>query len=415
MFRWLGKNIGTFFLALFLAIGVWVAAVNDSDPDEVLTYPAPIQIEIVGQGTDLLITNTYSKQIELTLRAPRSIWGQLTADDDSVHAILDLSGLSAGEYLLEPQIQISTQPVRIISVSPIEVEIHLEELATRTLPVQLNLTGAPSVGYQAGDLENSVQEATISGPKSLVESVAIVQASFDLSDTRENIDERLTLEILDVENQTVTGINLTPTTTQLIIPISQQGGYRDVAVKVTISGQVANLYRLTNISVFPPVVTTYSADAQLISELPGVVETEILDISGISEDISAHLNLILPENITLIGDQTVLVQASVEAILGSLTISEKHLEVINLDPALTATLSSFTVDVIVSGPLNILETLSPTDLRVIVDVDGLGTGTHQLTPKVEILNSAIQVESILPESVEVILSEVVLATPTAQP
>ena len=90
MFRWLGKNIGTFLLALVLSIGVWVAAVNASDPDEELIYPAPITLEVVGQDTDLLITNIHSEEIELTLRAPRSIWAQLTADESSIHAILDL-------------------------------------------------------------------------------------------------------------------------------------------------------------------------------------------------------------------------------------------------------------------------------------------------------------------------------------
>ena len=103
MLRWLGKDFNTFLLALLLAIGVWVAAVNESDPNEVLVYPSMITLEIVGQDTDLLITNAYSKQIELTLQAPRSVWEQLTADDDLVHAILDLSGYPAGEHVVVPK------------------------------------------------------------------------------------------------------------------------------------------------------------------------------------------------------------------------------------------------------------------------------------------------------------------------
>ena len=93
------------------------------------------------------------------------------------------------------------------------------------------------------------------------------------------------------------------------------------------------------------------------------------------------------------------------------------LEIINLDPNLSAQLSSLTVDVIVSGPLPALDALSLTDLRVFVDVAGLGLGTHQLTPSVEILNDDIQVESLLPESIEVIISEAsqVPETPTPLP
>ena len=125
--------------------------------------------------------------------------------------------------------------------------------------------------------------------------------------------------------------------------------------------------------------------------------------------------MILPENVSVVGDQTVLVTTSVEPILGSRTVSEKTLEIINLDPGLAAELSSLTVDVIISGPLSALDTLSSTDLRVFVDVDGLGIGTHQLVPSVEILNDEIQFESVLPESIEVILSEASLETPTPTP
>jgi YbbR domain-containing protein len=188
-----------------------------------------------------------------------------------------------------------------------------------------------------------------------------------------------------------------------------------MAVKVVIEGQVADLHRLTNITVFPLVVTVYSDDTQLVNNLSGIVETEALDISGISEDVSARLRLNLPENVSLVGDQSVLVKVSVEAILSSLTISEKALEVINLDPALAAELSSLTVDVIVSGPLPALDALSADDLRVILDAEGLGVGVHQLVPVVEILDEDIQVETILPESIELTLSIAPLATPTALP
>ena len=415
MLRWIGKNFKTFLLALIMAIVVWVAAVNEADPNEVLTYPTSIEIEIVGQDTDLLITNSYSKQIELTLRAPRSIWTQLTADEDSIHAILDLSGYGVGEHSITPQIQIGLQPVKIIEVTPASLTINLEELVTTTFSVDMLVTGAPSVGYQAGNISYTPKEVTVSGPKSLVERVASVQATFDLSDVRESIDENLPLRVIDELNQRVNGVTLSENEVGLLIPISQQGGYRDVAVKVLVTGQVANLHRLTNISVFPPVVTLYSSDPELVNALPGVVETEILDINGISADISARLQLTLPENILIVGDQTVLVTAAVEAILGSQTISDKPLEIINLDPNLSAALSSQTVDVIITGPLPILDALNATDLRVFVDVAGLGIGTHQLTPSFEILNDEIQVESLLPESIEVILSETRQETPTPLP
>ncbi|MCP4140579.1 MAG: hypothetical protein GY755_09870 [Chloroflexi bacterium] len=415
MFRWLGKNISTFLLAFVLATGVWIAAVNASNPDVEQDYPAPIPLEVVGQDTALVITNNYTKQITLNLRAPQSIWTQLTANDESIHAILDLSGLKPGEYSLTPQIQVGIQPTRIISFTPPSIEIKLEELVTQNFPINLSLDLETSIGYQAGSERLNVNEMQISGPKSLVGRVDKVQASFTKSDIREDINESLSIAALDAEGKVVRGIDLSFETVDLFIPISQEGGYRDMAVKVVVEGQVANLHRLTNITVFPLVVTVYSADTQLVNSLSGILETEALNIDGISEDVSARLKLNLPENVSLVGDQSVLVKVSVEAILSSLTISEKALEIINLDPALVAELSSLTVDVIISGPLPALDALSTDDLRVILDVEGLDIGVHQLVPIVEILDEDIQVETILPESIEITLSTAPLATPTASP
>jgi len=51
----------------------------------------------------------------------------------------------------------------------------------------------------------------------------------------------------------------------------------------------------------------------------------------------------------------------------------------------------------------------------VIDVEGLTNGSHQLTPLIEILNNAIKVESVLPESIEITLSDAPPVTPTAEP
>jgi len=69
------------------------------------------------------------------------------------------------------------------------------------------------------------------------------------------------------------------------------------------------------------------------------------------------------------------------------------------------------VDVIVSGPLPLLDTLTRQDVRVVVDVTGLTAGTHQLTPKVEALVNDVLVQSILPATIEVVLKLSGIPTP----
>ena len=151
MIRWLVTNLRTFMWALAMALAVWVAAVSAADPDDVRPYPDPILVEIIGQDPGLVITGEVPQQIELSLRAPNSVWEKLLTEEGETRAILDLSGLSAGEHTLEIQIQIPIQPVRIESATPRTATVILEPLATRTFPIDLSITGEPAIGYQAWD------------------------------------------------------------------------------------------------------------------------------------------------------------------------------------------------------------------------------------------------------------------------
>jgi len=172
MLRRMGRNLRTLLWAFALSLSVWVAAVTAADPDEVRAYPAPVTVEIVGQDPSLVIRGDPPAQVEVTLRAPRSVWDQLMARPGSIRALLDLSGLSAGEHPLSFQIQVDVRPVRIVTASPSSVTLTLEALASRTLSLDMNLSGQPAIGYQSGTPALEPSQVLVSGPESLVASAA---------------------------------------------------------------------------------------------------------------------------------------------------------------------------------------------------------------------------------------------------
>jgi len=410
--RWFARNIRTFLLALVLALAVWISAVTSADPDEVRTLNS-IPLEIIGQDSALIITSEIPASVEVTLRAPSSIWEQLTAQENSVQATLDLSGLSTGEHTVDIEIRLLVRPVQIVLKNPTTVTVTLEPLATQTLPVDLSLSGQPAIGYKAGDPVLDLENIIITGPKSIVEQAVRARVLVSLEGARESIDQSLVVQIVDAKNNRVNGIGVTPESVHVNIPVIQQGGFRDVAVKVIVEGQQAAGYRLENISVFPPVITVFASDPELVNALPGVVETQPLNIQDAKNNISTRLALTLPANITVIGAQTVQVTVGISPIQTSLTLSNQHIYVLGLSEGLAAQASPQTVDVIISGPLPILEVLTPQDVIVSVDVTGLTLGTYQLTPKWEVLVGNVLVESILPSTVEVVIS--IPVTPTATP
>ena len=400
----IANNLRLLLWALALALAVWVAAVTSSDPDEVRVYPAPVNIQIVGQASGLIITGEIPHQVQITIRAPRSVWDQLIAKPDSVRAVLDLSGLKQGKHQLNLQVQADERPVRIVQVSPDSIPLTLEPLVTQTFPLNIDIAGQPAVGYLAGNPTVDVEQVVVTGAQSLVSSVKRVSVSVNLGGAREEISSSASITAYDETNQVVSGVNLQPETAHLTLPISQQSGFRDMAVKVVVHGQVANGYRLDNISVFPPVVTVYSSDPALVSALPGVVETQPLELQNMNNDINTQLGLNLPSGVSVIGDPNVSIQADISAIESSLTLSNEQVEVAGLSSDMSAQISPAAVDVIISGPLPLLDTLTHQDVLITVDATGLSEGTHQLTPSVQILVSNLQVELVLPGTVEVTLT-----------
>jgi len=412
--RNLAVNLRTLLLAFILAIAVWISAVTAADPDEVRA-PLTVPVELRGEDPSLVITSGIPSVIEVTLRAPQSVWEQLTAQENSVRAFLDLSGLGAGEHVVEIKVQVSERPVQIVLSNPRTVTITLEPLATETLPLDLSLSGQPAVGYQADDAVLDPTEVVVSGPKSLVEKASRARIFVNLSGIRESIDQSVSVEILDEKNALLDGITVNPGSAHVNIPISQQGGFRDVAVKVVVQGQQAAGYRLENISVFPPVVTVFASDPQLIKDIPGVVETQPLDIQDAKDNITMRLGLSLPDNITIVGAQTVQVEVDISPIQTSLTLLNQQISIIGLPEGMIAQISPQTVDVILSGPLPVLDILTPQDITITVDVTGLDIGAHQLTPQVNTLVDNVLVESILPGTIEVVLSFPTVATATPKP
>jgi YbbR domain-containing protein len=413
MFRWISENYRTFLWALALSISVWVAAVTSADPNETRSLPSPVPIQIIGQDPSLVIDSDIPKEAEITLRAPRSVWDLIDTDPQIVQAILDLSGLSSGEHIKDLQLQVNARPVQIKSVVPSAVTFMLEPLGTQTFSIDLSVSGETAIGYEAGEASIEPEEVVVAGTQSLVEKVARARVLVNLSGSRENFDQTMPVEVLDKNGQKVDGVTVSPSSVRVTLPISQQGGYRDVAVKVMPVGRVASGYHLTDISVYPPVVTVFAANPELVNTLPGVVETQPLDLQNAKEDISTRVALNLPEGISIVGDQTVLIQAGVSPIESSVTLAGEKVEINNLGVGLSAQVSPATVDVIVSGPLPLLDTLTRQDVRVTVDLSGLGAGTHQVIANVEVLIADVVVESILPNTIEVVIT--LAGTPTKTP
>jgi len=409
MLRAFLRNLTSLLLSLALAVTIWVVALNEEDPFEEKVFSDSIPVTIDNLPADMMIVSNAPPLVEVQVRAPASVWAALRAEQ--LHVVADLTNAASGVVTIPLTSAIDAKNARITALTPAEISLALETIVTRTVPVRVEVAGDPAVGYRAGPPVISAISAALSGPASVADSVSELVARVNLNGTKESLNESLTLIPLNADGGTVSGVTVTPSVVTVNIRVEQLGGFRDVAVKAVIEGRAAPGYSMSNLDITPLVVTLFSADPKQVGNLPGFVETQPLDISNAKENIEARLNLALPEGVSLVGEQSVLVQVSITAIETSTTV-QRELEIQGLGPGLVAQPSPNVVDVILSGPLPTLDALLPTDVRVVINVLNLEPGIHQVRPEVIVLPERVTVQTVLPATIEVLIVRADLITPT---
>ncbi len=399
------KLVPTLIVSLLLSLVVWVSSVTTQDPVVEKAFMLPVPIELIGQSDGITVTSTLPASVSVQVRAPQSVWSQGLNVQGSVRAIADLSGLQPGTYTVPIQVQVDPQPSRLISHSPKELTLTLDRLATKEMPIVLVKRGSLMQGYQSGSSQLSRTQVNVSAVESVLSRVDEIRAMIDLTGVTSEIKRNVQLIAVDANDAVVTGVTILPEQVAVTIPVYEQFGYRNVAVSVPVSSQVAVGYRLTGLKVDPPSIRVYSTDPSTSDQIPGFIETEPLDLTNASQDITTSLKLRLPENVMVVGDvTTVNVTAGVAAIESSVTLTDVPVEITGLSQGLQASLSPEKVTVIISGPVSVLDLLKPTDVQVQVNLADKGSGSYQVKPVINLLVDKLKSEAVIPETVEAVIS-----------
>lgn len=390
------KTLPSLIIAFLLAIAVWIMAVTSSDPSVENVYPNRVPIEVVGQASATVINTDLIEDVSITLRAPTSIWNTLLLEKAPVRAFIDLSGLGVGSHTVPVQVQIGIKPVEILTFGPRSVTLEIEPLLTQTMDIRVIFQGSLPVGYEAQEPVLSDTSVTVSGAKSLVEKVTEVRAVIKLSDVKTNINQSVQLVAVNANGQTVTGVSISPDKVDYTQSVAERGGYRNVVVKVVTSSQVKNGYKLTYLSVFPPTVTVYATDPLVINALPGYVETMPIDLSENNADFEQRVSLNLPTGVQALEGEQITVNVGISPIESTLSLVDVIVEPVGLTTGRTAIIEPEKVNVVISGPLIVLQAINASDLRVLLDLTGMGIGKYTLAPPMLLNIPGLAISSLTP-------------------
>jgi len=413
MLRGFLDNLGSALLALLLAIMVWVVAITEGNPVQARAFPSegvPIQVLNVPEG--FVLYEPIVQRATIILRAPSTTWNTLNVED--LVAFVDLAKTEPGIHDVPVQVRCARCPqerASIVRIDPARITVRLEELMEQKLPVLVDVLDRPPQGYTIETTSSNPEYVKVTGPRSQVEQVARVVAPFLLQGAKAEVVQSVTVIPRDGQGRTVSNVEVSPSLVNVRVVIGELFGYKEVPIRPNIQGSPAPGYYMSNISLSPSTLTVFGMPERS-DRAPGVLETEPIDVAGAKATISRRVAVIVPGGVTVLGgDPNVQVRIEISAQQGggSLVIEPT---IRGLDAGLTASVSPKTVQVILSGPLPLLQGLKPSDVPVLVDLSGRGPGTYKLAPTVGAPES-FKVESLVPDTVEVVIA--VVPTPTPNP
>lgn len=407
MRRWLSEA-GTVALALVVALIVWANAEQESNIEFVMRG-VPISLRGIEGG--LALQSVTAETVDVHGRAPEGFWE--TGSEAEFDAHVDLTGLPTGRHQMDVQLTYPQRQVQILDLTPSEVSVELVRMAQKSIQVRAEVMDSPPFGYDWHRPEVTPPVVRVSGPERYVDAVVTAVVEVYLRTARSTVERRLSVSLRDKDDQPIGNlVEWTPRLVTVTVPIEQLPGYRDVPVRVRWEGQPARGYRIREVAVDPSIVTLFGSPAA-IEAVPGYVETAPVNIEGANGNIVERLALIVPENVSVFGAQSVVVSVGITPIEESTWVQRVPV-IQGLDDRLQAELSPRIVEILVAGPLPRLETLQPGDVQIVLDLTGLEAGTHTLEPSV-ILPEGIRQETLVPETIEVKITWIPTPTPTVTP
>jgi YbbR domain-containing protein len=409
--------IGTLLLSVVMGLIVWLIAINQENPLQTQPYPDPLPVVVRNLAPGLTPTELLDdQQVEVVLQAPQSAWEGLAANE--ITAYVDLANLGRGTHLVPVHVAIDEREVVLKGQEPTVLTVELDTVITKTVPVLVEIMDNTAYGYDPQPPIVEPTEIAVTGPAQQVELVTQARTRVFMRNARSQVERFQNVELLNDHQQPVELVTASPSVVEVIVPVQAWPGSKQVAVRVDLQGQPANGFRLGPLTVSPNTVSLRGS-SNLLNDI-AFVATEPISVTGGMADLYAQLRLLLPEGVTAYDTETPeKIVEMVDVVVGVLPVEDSRRMTLRLLPRglaseLRAEIALDTVEVILSGPKNILDALNSDDMYAFVDLDNQQPGSYVLRPTV-VIPTGIRQEGVLPETVEVVISNGITTTAPALP
>jgi YbbR domain-containing protein len=401
-------DLGRAIIALGLACALWIVVQNEQNPERTDIPAIAVPVDVVNTPPGLIVVSE-QPQIQVRVRMPNESWSLLRPG--SFRATADASNASPGVNELPVRVEALEPRVRQVDPIPALANVVLEEVSERIMPVRLNILGNVPFGYAYSTPKINPENVTVSGASSAVQRVDSVVVDIRLDSLTVSLNATYAPRALDARGTEVRSVRINPSTVNVEVPVAQQVGYKEVGVRPVVRGSVAAGYYLQPIEIEPATVTVVGSPAALANV--SFVDSEPVDVSNLSSNVVRRVQVVAPSGLSLLQPQPVSLTIRVTPLTVSQTLRVGP-TIQGLGAGLELVGDVQRVDVTLNGPAPTLQTLTPRDFQVVVDLTGLGPGRHDIEPKVAV-PGGFTLERVDPARVSVTIRAIPTPIPSPTP
>lgn len=380
------KNFSLKVLSVVCAIILWTIIVNVNDPNTGYTF-SNVTVQLIN--TESLTDNGYTYEIvdggkiSVYVSGPKSVVTDLKASD--IVATADLSKVTAYTEYVDIKVQIVKDGQACTDVEAMPktsaVRLNIENRTSQTFNVNIENTGALADGYSIVSQNVSPNTVRITGASSVITTIDTVKAVVDVNGFYGDITQTVPLTLVDIDGNALSmeGLELSKTEVDYSAQIQQT---KKVPVKYNLSGSVADGYSLGNVQLSQEEVVLAGNSNLLDSIHEVLIPADTLNVSGLKADktFTVEIAKLVPEGVVPISNKSVLVTVKVSnSYAKDIKVGTSQIQFSNLGASLKAVPTETELTISVKGDKTLVDALTTSDIKMVVDVAGLTEGTHSVT------------------------------------
>ena len=412
--RMLMNNIGLKILALFLAVGLWMAVVNIDNPVVRKTMTVSVTMKNQDYITSMgkyLDTLGDSNTVTFSYTTTRSVWQNISASDFSATADLQkIEAKESGNYRVPVNVSVTRNSSQItIETKQIYLDVSLEDLAKHQFQIKANASGTVAAGCALGAVElDSANVIQVSGPASVINRIDSVIATVNVEGMSTDVTDYAVPVFYDVNGEVIDTTKLEKSIENVKVT-AQILDTKDVRLTLSSMGNVAEGYQLVDIYCNPITVRVKGLPAILNTLDKITIPAEVLDLTGATMTIDKTIDIssYLPSGVSLVisSDAKVHVTAEIEKIeTREFKVPIANIASIGLKTGYQLSYTERYLTVYVNAGKTALGHLNVADIKGTINVENLADGMYLVAVDIQLDDSVYMVNDVLTE-VQIVSTE----------